>query len=349
MLNYLFTTTRQWNVGDEFIHYGVNNIVKNLKGESYNRIIHNRNPQVRNFFQKWGIKRDFILSNISYFDFILNFAHYDNSWKDGHSLKYVDSVFFSGSPEWFGGRLYSLYKNLESYENPIIMLGLGITNRKINLSKLEKFVLKKAVITVRNEKLVDVLSQDGIKSTYLPCPALLSSEFENDITSFEVIGLGYSTVNTFKNHKVAQDVYNKQLELYKEIVKRYNSVIICHYIDEFEEACEIFGADNVLYSYDSKDYFEIYSNCQLVISPRVHGCGISSSLGIPNIGLIHDKRGETARGFGSYLFDPSTSNMFEILTKVEELSRKISEENEKLKDLKSKTKKKYNSLLKDCF
>ncbi|MEJ7712218.1 MAG: hypothetical protein WKF84_20740 [Pyrinomonadaceae bacterium] len=44
-LNILFSTTRQWNSGDEFILFGVRQLLHDL-GLQYNAIIYNRHPSI---------------------------------------------------------------------------------------------------------------------------------------------------------------------------------------------------------------------------------------------------------------------------------------------------------------
>ena len=106
--------------------------------------------------------------------------------------------------------------------------------------------------------------------------------------------------------------YQYQIKLYRHLLKKYkgtyNFLIICTYIDELPLAQKIFKKYNipVYYAYDAKDYEEIYRQADLVISHRVHGCGISSSLGIPSICISHDERGETARGFLSEFITHNT-------------------------------------------
>ena len=54
---------------------------------------------------------------------------------------------------------------------------------------------------------------------------------------------------------------------------------------------------DINYSYDSKDYIDIYNKFDLVIGGRVHGIGMSASLGIPGIMIKHDSRSSTTDGF----------------------------------------------------
>lgn len=54
---------------------------------------------------------------------------------------------------------------------------------------------------------------------------------------------------------------------------------------------------DIFYSYDAKDYEEIYNHFDLVVGGRVHGIGMSASLGIPGIMIKHDNRSNTTDGF----------------------------------------------------
>ena len=89
MMNILFSTTRQWNPGDEIILHGVLNLMKATVGE-FNPIIWNRHPSINP-----------------------NNMNLDNSFSVlRHDLSAIDYVVIAGSPEWLGGRLHALYKEI---------------------------------------------------------------------------------------------------------------------------------------------------------------------------------------------------------------------------------------------
>ena len=46
MLNVVYSATRQWNCGDEFILFGCRNLLEKVLG-GHNPIIYNRNPDIR--------------------------------------------------------------------------------------------------------------------------------------------------------------------------------------------------------------------------------------------------------------------------------------------------------------
>ncbi|MBA1433147.1 MAG: hypothetical protein FAF04_06050 [Epsilonproteobacteria bacterium] len=118
-MNIVFSTTRQWNPGDEFILLGCINLLHEIIDE-FNPIIFNRNPQIRR-----SRKRDIIklIDNLVGKDFIEKFL--DNSVKERPHMDYADMVVFAGSPEWRGRRLTKLYQEINTYDIPTIFLGLG--------------------------------------------------------------------------------------------------------------------------------------------------------------------------------------------------------------------------------
>ena len=155
--NILFSTTRQWNPGDEFILLGVINILKEIL-KDFNPIIYNRNPSIRpkysylNFLynSRFFSNRFFLLK--SQLESFFRIGFYDNSFKDYTSLDFMDTVIFAGTPEWFGARLLPLYKKLLNYEKPILFLGIGTALENKKIKPIYDKVLNKAkLITTRDE------------------------------------------------------------------------------------------------------------------------------------------------------------------------------------------------------
>lgn len=78
---------------------------------------------------------------------------------------------------------------------------------------------------------------------------------------------------------------------------KFHFEFICHYIDELADFRQDFPDGVCHYSYDSKEYLEIYHQFDLVVGPRVHGIGIAASMGIQGISIQHDARADTCHGF----------------------------------------------------
>jgi len=348
-MNIVFSTTRQWNPGDEFILLGCINLLKQHIDE-FNAIIYNRNPQIRpskkfsiiNMVGRWLGKE-------------VGVKFLDNSVKDYLPMDYADLVVFAGSPEWKGRRTRKLYADIEKYDIPVIFLGLGSSMgfrfNSYHFSKQERSVLKRSLlITTR-----DALTKDNLKplpAHLLPCPALFSSKFEKKINIVKKIGLIYGSNKSVKHNNISDDTHSYITTLYKNLISEfkgeYQFEFILHYIDEIQLFKNDFSGDASKYSYDSKDYIDIYSNYDLVIGHRVHGIGISASMGIPGIMISHDKRSETTKGFQAEQVSIGTEyDAFKeiFLNTVKNINFK----NEQLIKHKSNTLKNYLELISDVL
>ena len=310
MRDFIFSTTRQWNCGDEFILFGVINILKNSIG-SFNPIIYNRNPDIRPIgtskgFRNLKFQRGYTQDkDLCLLTSYLRIGFHDNSIKFDSDLSKISMAFFAGSPETFGHRNYNFFEHILKNKIPLMALGIGWFG---NVLDFEKEIYKKALlVTVRDEELLKHDFLKNINAVYLPCPALQAApkEKEKKVKSVKKIalGLGVKLENSVINACIDDKTYDFSVDLYNKLIQKYGSKyefsIVCHYVDEIAIAHKIFdkyGID-VLYAFDAKDYIELYRNFDLVISPRVHACGMSSSLGIPNINISHDHRAGTCKGF----------------------------------------------------
>ena len=163
--NVVFSSTRQWNPGDEFIQFGCQNLMSNLI--NFNSILFNRNPQIRG---SYDTNHPFLNANHSHkfnTSFInsligkyikLNF--WDNSFKNNGRYG-IDYCVISGSPEWSGSRLKPLFKFIEKNKIPTFFLGLG-GNKNLDessLSRLDWRTLKSArFISTRDSSAQQTLS-----------------------------------------------------------------------------------------------------------------------------------------------------------------------------------------------
>lgn len=350
-MNIVFSTTRQWNPGDEFILLGTINLLQEYfeqkKGEvEFNSIIFNRNPQIRR-----ARKRDFIkmVDNFLGRDFIEKFR--DNSVKDRKALDYADLVVFAGSPEWIGRRLKKLYSEILVNKIPTVFLGLGTDSKKpleynnkyFDDKEIEVFEKYTKIITTRDENTFGAFKHFEF-AKHLPCPALFCSKVNNKISRVKKIALIYSTVNAEGGNDVSLETYNFILSLYKKLLdtykNKYEFEFISHYIDELSEFKKDFPKEKIRYSYDSKDYLEIYSKYDLVIGCRVHGIGMCASLGIPGIMISHDGRSKTVKGFlADRIFIDNSFVEFKDL--MENVVNNIEDKSQKLLNHKENIKKEY--------
>ena len=322
--NVLYSTSRQWNPGDEFILMGTIKIMSKVIGP-HNVIIYNRNPDVRH---------PMILKTKDFFHLAFN----DNSLKTDTDCSFIDLAVFAGTPEWCNELCNNLYKHISESNLPTLFIGLGSNNRHMN-PVIREVLSKSLYISFRDKKLKISENIPLPPIIYRACPAMLCVSIgqEKKIDKIKTVGLGFAVNRKYSvvNNCVGDDVYEYIKGLYVDFIEKYKEVykiyIICHYIDELPIAHKVYDDYDVdiLYSYNSSDYQSIYSNIDVLISPRVHGCGIASSLGIPSISIMHDNRATTTEMFMSESVDINTS-YDDVFTLFEKIAVDASKINEKL-------------------
>ena len=355
--NILFSTTRQSNPGDEFILLGCINLLKEVVGD-FNPIIYNRSPEVRQ--SNYNFFRTKFFSNLKFrykdqFESFFRLGFYDNSFKDDTDASCIDYAVFAGSPEWSGSRMRKMYDAIQKHNLSTVYLGIGgaVPIDYDTIKKPFRDVLKSALfIAVRDEGLYNGLRKIG--ANYLPCPALLSVEEKNEKQIDEVnkIALIFGTSNATRFNNVSESTYQYLMDLYTNIIKvygdKYEIEMVCHYIDELPEVHKLFPGMKVHYSYDSKDYIDIFGQFDLVIGHRVHGIGISASQGIPGILISHDMRGSTGKGFLAEIVSVNEP-LQQVVQLVDKCIHSIDERNKTLLRHKSETKAKYLGHLKSVL
>lgn len=358
--NIIYNTTRQWNPGDEFILLGCRNILNELM-EDHNSIIFNRNPEISSSINSKCFRGIKLPDKFwEYPDILQKKAYYkidfiDNSIKFDSDLSYADLAVFAGTPNWGGAENANFYEHIIKNSLPSVILGVGSMSGD---TLYEEEVIKKSFLfTVRDKMLLECEIAKKYNAIYLPCPAMQAVKIgcEKTIDKIENIGLvfGVGIKHSVAANCVDDKTYNYIKELYINLIKKYKNCkfhIICHYIDEVSVAHEIFKDFNVpiLYSYDSIDYIDMFKTMDFVISPRVHGCGLAASLGIPSICIGHDGRAGTCEGFLSTFINNDTihSTVYQI---INDAFNSIKDLNLKLINHKKGTFNEYVKLLSEKF
>jgi hypothetical protein len=136
MQNLLFSTTKQWNPGDELILKGVRNLLP-----PHVFLMFNRHPHI-NFNNRNG----------------------DNSYYFGMGDEIVEHIIFSGSPEYYTEPNRDMYKLIFSKKTPFSYIGVGgpPLSRHIPFEKAK-------VKIVRDSAAAKIPG-----STLLPCPSMFS-------------------------------------------------------------------------------------------------------------------------------------------------------------------------------
>ena len=356
--NIVFSSTRQWNPGDEFILAGVRRILATV-GLQYNSILYNRHPDIRSvhqdrqYFRYSQVPPDFHASPVTAdLEANIKFGFWDNSIRPGIDGGFIDWVVFAGTPEWCSGRLFDLYDTIIRHNLPLMILGVG-GDCDLYHEYFRTVISQAKVFTVRDpETLAAVRAQGFTGAELLACPALLAApaEAERQLTQVRKVGLVYQATASdtviWNGFSEAAYVYMKML--FGALRARFGATqqfeLVCHYADEIPLAKRDFPDLPVHYAHDSADYIKIYRTFDLVIGPRVHGIGLAASLGIPGVALTHDRRGRTCEGFLAPLVEIGTAPL-EVAEIVAGIIATVAEKNAALLAHKEATMTRYTALV----
>ena len=328
-MNILVSSTRQWNPGDEFIFFGVQNLLKEaLKGHWINWILYDRNP-------------DLFLDGFS------NPLQKNRVW--GNSFhnrdpKCLDLAVVAGTPEWMGLPLKGFYRAVIDGNLPLVVLGVGYIDTPITFTEEELYCFKNRlkVITARDEYASRALHEIGIPHEVLPCPALFASTNETIPREIGKIGFIIQTNKTV-NQSVPEELSQACVHTVKRLRNEGFTVdVICHYIDEFVDFSRSLAP--VKYSYDARDYIDILNKYDLIISTRLHGAILGNSLGKPAMMLNSDDprcRGTVSQFPFIYTTSPETI--------VDEVTTFETKDLNRIVQWKSQIKERYLLLLQKVF
>jgi polysaccharide pyruvyl transferase WcaK-like protein len=290
-MNILFSSTRQWNPGDEFIYFGIKNLLLEL-GLKFNTVLYNRNPLVRcEMFQpEKGRERLPPLSDNSY-------LHYP-------SKDIIDYIIYAGTPEWAGARL-TVVRDL-IYEKRIRFSIIGVGCKKRFTQRFKDALKSQAdIIIARDEGAYQCLQAYGGVS--LADPSIFASKKEYPKIKLEKVGICFQQLNRFKRN-------DETIAVYKKIIKAFDAKIICHTYIDFMFAHQIFPRNIIVYSSYAEDYFDLYKECDAILGTRVHGSGLASSMGIPSILIPHDERANAGVLLLAHMEQPE--NILKILARM---------------------------------
>lgn len=320
MKNIVFSSTKQWNPGDEFILLGVRQILAKI-GVAHNAILYNRHPGLRStfmdrqYFRYSKIPSDFAHdASLVDLEANLKFGFLDNSLKPGMDCSFVDMVILAGTPEWCNGRMLDLYESILKFQLPVIVLGVG-GDCEIYQENFREVIAKAKLLTVRDRCTQNAVRAQGFEAELLPCPALLAAPtaFERQVETVRKIALVYqaSASASVPWNGGTDGAYGYLKALFAHLIAAGAQIgmtfeIVCHYIDELPLAMADFPGVPVHYAHDALDYQNIYRRFDLVVGPRVHGIGMCASLGIPGLAIAHDRRAGTCEGFLAELVETGT-------------------------------------------
>jgi hypothetical protein len=202
----------------------------------------------------------------------------------------MDLVVLAGSPEWTGGPVERIYRELIRYPDvPLLSLGVGGTGPGVVLSAIERevYLRENSLIVCRNPILArDIEAQLGAdRVRLLPCPAFFCSPASEPRTAasfadtLRAVGLqGDSVVNQSAPSSLIEELQRYMLQRDEEDEVRY----VAHYIDEFLRFSRLDQRADIFYSYEPFDYVEFYrEGVKCLITSRLNGAIAALSCGTP--------------------------------------------------------------------
>ncbi len=240
-MNILISTTTNWNPGDDFIRFGVQNLLKGVfNNPTY--IHYDRNPDIVNLQKQTS-----------------NVMNADIKWD------MIDLVVMAGSPEFLHEPLKHIYDGLYEHRHiPLLAIGVGYAfpSNNIVLTEKEKTVLSRdnTFIITRQYDLKDTLAGLLNKEIHtLPCPAL----FAND----EMICMPYieRPLIIRQIHTGLHAIKIEDLVEMDNIVNKEKQYSVCSYcVDEFK-------VYKGYYNPDVKELLKYICSHKRVITNRLHG------------------------------------------------------------------------------
>ena len=307
MRNVLYASTRGWNVGDDFIRMGCERLVE-VFWPKHNRMLYDKAPHVRQAQGGvWEGGGEF---------------HANSAGAVKHHGMRFDLLVAAGTPENSSGRMMPFF---DWTGVPCIGLALGGNPAGFSPPVVEKWRRCEVLTTRSRGYLEEYRKRIGHHVECLPCTSLFSADSQKSVGKAERVALGWKSAKGVSMNSMDSEQYQQMVDLYRELMKSrpaLDYVIVCHHIDEVDEAMREFPSLEVRHSYDEHGYFGIYGDCDFVVSPKVHGCGVCASMGIPGVLLPTDRRADTADGFLSFV-TWDLDGVLDRMKKASEISEKL--------------------------
>jgi len=253
------STTTGHNPGDQFIYKGVMNLLESLDliSDKDSIFLYDRNPDFMKEFpsnqileeQYWGNRTNII------------------NWED------IDAVVLAGSPEWLHGPLHHIYEGLSQNPHiPLLSIGVGYSQPEVEMSDLEKSVLKRknTKIICRSNELREQVNKilGKQKASALPCPAIFAGD--GILKTFEH-SCGYILQNPkgIQGTGIDVDITGHEKDA---------QFIAFHVNDALYLKNKV---KHYYYSWNPDDLLDKISECRYIQSTRLHGAIAALGMGIP--------------------------------------------------------------------
>ena len=249
--------------------------------------------------------------------------------------------------------LYYLYliKLAKVFGKKVFMYanGIGPVNKQGNITKCKKILNKVDVITVRDEKSLNVLQSIGVSKPEIKLtadPVFLLEQTENIDHILSKIGSDKYFCISIRKTKVLRDNFEEILAgAIKKISEMYNMTPVFIPLQNSDtEICENtikhLDINTVLLSdrYSPADIMAVVAKSQMVIGMRLHMLIYSAAAAVPLVGIVYDPK---VSGFMEYAhqnlyvndYETTESILFELMNKCMQNSVNIRKDLEDVREL----------------
>ncbi|HYP14527.1 MAG TPA: polysaccharide pyruvyl transferase family protein, partial [Bryobacteraceae bacterium] len=290
-LHILCCSTRQWNPGDEWIALGVRELFARIYDyRPLNWILYDRSPD--SFVEPWECpsRRPGLLGN---------------SYQPQAGGEVFHLAIAAGTPEWRGPHFESVFRSTRP--TPWMFLGVDhVHDEPIQPTDEELSILRTASVVTRGALGAEALSRLGVSSHTLPCPSLFAAKWERPTRQLARVGVVLQS-DAIQNQSVPTPLKTASIRLVRDLNKHYQVTVFCNYIDEFRAFRSTLDVP-VRYSYDSAEYMDMMSDCDVIVSTRLHSAFLANSLLKPAIVMNDSSRVQSAAALYPYVFplEPQT-------------------------------------------
>lgn len=191
-----------------------------------------------------------------------------------------DLVIAAGTPEWRGPHFQAVFRAAQS--RPWLFLGIDhVHEEDISPTPEEIRIWTTAFIVTRGRLGTEALARIGVEAHTLPCPSLFAATWERPGRALNSIGVVLQNDRVL-NQSIPSTLQAESIHLIHSLRKHYKVVVFCNYIDDFVQISEIPDVP-VRYSYDSNEYLDMMSECDVIVSTRLHSALVANSLLKPAI------------------------------------------------------------------
>lgn len=261
-MNILYVTISNWGVGDELALMGTLMLTEKVWPG------HNKFYADKNF----EIQKDSEL-------------FYSDIWIPSKDIP-IDLVVHAGGNGWSGPE-HSPWNNFIVNNNiPVVYLGVGMARGEDKNHPVMKEVMERCLLFAgRDHVSVSMANKLGCQSVVqICCPSLFIRKKTSRKCEEDRVGLVFQYNGPVLPHSCkGKELYESEVELFRNISESKDTHIICHFIGDYEDAIKAFPdyADRAKYSRSISDYINWYSECSSIISMRLHGGYLGAALDKP--------------------------------------------------------------------